>query len=242
MKNMAQAYLLYYSLKYQGDWHEIYRAVANKEEVDYETLENTVNSFQGKFITILDEEYPEKLRQSFQPPFVLYYQGDISLLKNENIISVSCTRNPNRQDYHIADEVLKNDLNLTYLISSLKNDMDKHVLSLKKPTIAVLGHSLMEKQPMENYDTCDLILTELPPNTLEYSSQTLMARTRIIASLCDKEFVINAMLHSGTAVIVSHSLNLGKDVLVAPNIDRETLNFALMEDGAKLCYKPQHLL
>jgi len=233
--------LLYLALKYKGDWNDIYRAVASKEEVDCETLEHTVNSFKDKFITILDEEYPEKLRQSYRPPFVLFYQGDISLLKNENIISVSCTRNPNLQDYHIADEVLKNDLNLTYLIGSLKNDMDKHVLSLKKPTIAVLGHSLMEKQPMEDYDTCDLIITELPPNAF-CTMFTFASRTRIIASLCDKEFVINATLHSGTAIIVSHSLNLGKDVLVAPNVDRETLNFALIEDGAKLCYKPQHLL
>ena len=37
---------------------------------------------QFPFITIVDEEYPAQLRETFCPPLVLFYDGQLEMLKN----------------------------------------------------------------------------------------------------------------------------------------------------------------
>lgn len=238
----ARGTLLYLALKYQGNWDSIYNAIITKEDIDDEALENTVNAFKGNFITIVDQEYPTKLRQTFKPPFVIFYQGDINLISNENIVSVSCGRNVSREDYRNAEQLLKNDYDLTYLVGSTKNDMDKYVASFSKPTIAVIGHSLMAVQPLNEYEKFDLVLTEIPPNVIDITKEGLMMRTRIISSLCDKELVISAKKYSGTTVIVNQALELGKDVLVVPKLNQNLLNFQLLEEGAIGCTRANQLI
>ena len=44
-------------------------------------------------ITILDPDYPETLKNIYDPPIVLYYKGNIQLLTKENIIAmIGCRR------------------------------------------------------------------------------------------------------------------------------------------------------
>lgn len=238
----TRSLLLYLSLKYQGDWEKIYHSIATKEDVDYNEVENTAKAFKGNFITIIDKEYPTVLQRTFRPPFVLFYQGNIDLLNSENIIGVLCGREVRREDYHNAELILNNDLNVTYLVGSAKNDMDKHILTFKKPTIAVLGHSLTARQPLENYESYDLVLTEVPPNVIEITQYTLMYRFRIIAGLCTKELVITAPKKSGVALAVNQTLEIGKDVLVVPKLEPELLNYQLLEEGAIGCVRANQLI
>lgn len=75
----AREILLAFALKYANDWNRMYEAIQKKEELTETDLEN-VNSFSGNYITILDSEYPDRLKQKYKPPFILYYEGDVSLL------------------------------------------------------------------------------------------------------------------------------------------------------------------
>lgn len=75
----AKKIILAYCLKYANDWHRICNAIKNHEELT-EADEALVNSFSGNYITMLDSEYPQRLKNKFMPPFVLYYDGDLSLL------------------------------------------------------------------------------------------------------------------------------------------------------------------
>ena len=44
-------------------------------------------------ITILDSDYPERLKNIYDPPIVLYYKGNKQLLNQENIIAmIGCRR------------------------------------------------------------------------------------------------------------------------------------------------------
>ena len=230
--------LLYLTLKHQGNWEKIYNDIASKTFYNDKDINETVENFKGNFITIVDKEYPTKLKNTWKPPFVLFYEGDINLIKKDNIISVSCTRTPNDKDFENAKGLLENDQDLTYLIGSLKNPMDKYVLSLKQPKIAILGHSFMEKSVLENYDNCDLVLTECPPNKF-MDNNTMVQRTRIIAGLLDKELVISGENLSSTEIIVNEALTLGKDILVVPN--KAKLNIVLLDEGAIPCVRPQQL-
>ncbi len=74
--------ILYFVFKYFGDWERVYDAIQDQEEVDLESLKNINSGLEEDYITILDEEYPEKLKLIDKPPFVLFLRGDKSLLKD----------------------------------------------------------------------------------------------------------------------------------------------------------------
>ena len=63
--------LLYLTLKYNGDWDKIYKALQDKEDIDYKDAEKVLDEYPGEYITILDDEYPAILKQCYKPPFVL---------------------------------------------------------------------------------------------------------------------------------------------------------------------------
>ncbi|ATZ16415.1 DNA processing protein [Entomoplasma freundtii] len=74
--------LLFFSLKYQGNWNEIYRALDHKEKVDLKLLKKVRQEIEKPFLTIIGDEYPAALKNITRPPFVIYYQGNKELLQN----------------------------------------------------------------------------------------------------------------------------------------------------------------
>ena len=73
----SKKYLLALAIKYKGNWNDIYNAISQREELEGSYMLKVALGYEGKYITILDEEYPEHLRQSFKAPFVLFYEGNI---------------------------------------------------------------------------------------------------------------------------------------------------------------------
>lgn len=71
--------LLGYALKYSNDWNRIVEASCNGEKLTNADIAR-VNSFSGNYVTVLDDNYPQRFKQKYKPSFVLYYEGDISLL------------------------------------------------------------------------------------------------------------------------------------------------------------------
>jgi hypothetical protein len=73
--------LLYFTLKYKGNWDKIYDALDKKERVNQADLDAVSAKIVGcKYLTVLDVAYPNSLRQSYRPPFVIFYKGDISMI------------------------------------------------------------------------------------------------------------------------------------------------------------------
>lgn len=73
--------ILTLALASNNDWNVIYQRLKDKEYPTDEEVNLFLNPFNGNAITILDSEYPNRLKQKTKPPFVLYYDGDLSLLK-----------------------------------------------------------------------------------------------------------------------------------------------------------------
>jgi len=74
MRLDSREILLYLTLKYGNDWDKIYQAIRSREDIDYEDAEKVVDECPNEYITILDEEYPEILKHTYKPPFVLLIQ------------------------------------------------------------------------------------------------------------------------------------------------------------------------
>lgn len=88
-KDKMKYCLLHFALKYWYDWQDIYNAIKYRETVlqeDIDDLENCdLSSKNEKFITILDKEiYHNSFLQLKKPPFLIFYRGNINILKNLN--------------------------------------------------------------------------------------------------------------------------------------------------------------
>lgn len=87
--------LIYFAIKYRGNFIDIYNAIKNRELMDEETLsekekeelENAVES--NSVITILDENYPDYFKHVEKPPFVLFLETEsdtsMDILKNRGV-------------------------------------------------------------------------------------------------------------------------------------------------------------
>ena len=231
------------SVIYQGDWKKIYGALREKVPLDAEEVKKIVASNPYKFITIFDEEYPEWLRKIYMPPFVLYYIGDISLIKNiDRSLAVIGTRNPSPFYANKTYETVYNINKDVIIVSGLARGIDgiahKAALDSGKRTIAILGSGFDNIYPPENLELFErikqqnLVLSEYPygvgPDTDHFPM-----RNRLIAGLSKLTFVSQAALRSGTSITVRCTLEQGKDVLCFPSEDlgNSACNLIIKEGG-----------
>ena len=65
--------LIYFYEKYEGDWDSIYKAINQKEKVNYSEANQFLKSYKDKYdyVTLIDNDYPEEYKGNYKPPFVL---------------------------------------------------------------------------------------------------------------------------------------------------------------------------
>ena len=146
--------LVYFAIKYGGDWDKIYSAINKKEKVEQEDIKRTLVGC-GEYITLLDKEYPYRLKTIYKPPFVLFYKGDINLLNYKNTIGVIGSRKNTSYGEKVTKKIVKELVDNNYLIvSGLARGIDsiahKTCLENNGKTIAVLGNGINVIYPKEN--------------------------------------------------------------------------------------------
>lgn len=219
-------------IKYEGEYFRILNAIKNNEEIDDYKYD--------KCITIFDDDYPLELRDLKYPPFVLFYKGDLSLLKKEKIAVVG-SRIP--CDYSLkATSLLVNKNNDKVIVSGLAKGIDAMAHKEADYSIGVLGSGIDYIYPYENIDLYmklekqGLILSEYPFKVKPLSYH-FPFRNRIIAALAQKVYVMQSSRRSGTVTTINEALELQKDVKVLPfSIFDEVgeYNNTLINDGALL--------
>lgn len=235
--------LIYFAIKYNGDYTKILDAIKKKEQVDLEEIEKIKK--QGvKAITVLDDNYPSYLKEIYAPPFVLFYEGDVSLLYQKPRLSVVGARQATNYGKEalikILDEVLLHDV---VIVSGLAEGIDsiahKEALKHNKKTIAVLGTGIDVCYPKSNISLFNeikqfgLLLSEYPSSNMGNPNNFPM-RNRIISALGDALLVADAKFKSGTQITVRYALEQGKDIFSIPHsIFEESFCNLLIKEGAK---------
>ena len=77
--------LLFFVYKYEGDSKKILSAIERKEQVDLIELQEIKEIIKDKYITLLDKNYPKEFMNVIDPPFIIFYRGDISLLNKKSL-------------------------------------------------------------------------------------------------------------------------------------------------------------
>ncbi len=153
--------LLHFALKYKGDWDKIYQALENKEKVGLETLkELETNKDKMNYKTILDLDYPNQFKKGYKPPFVFFYEGDLSILKKKEINAIGMQKIDIYKDASKLQELVKNQ---SVVLNTNKSEIDKTLLTISQknnvPSIIVNPLGIRGSSEL-NVNSKDLIISE----------------------------------------------------------------------------------
>lgn len=198
-------------------------------------------------VTYSSAEYPERLKEIYDPPPVLWLRGDASLLARPSLAVVG-TRHPSPYGAAVA-EMLSRDLAARRLVivSGMARGIDscahKGALAARMPTIAVWGTGIDVVYPKENKKLAEEILaaggaiaSEVPLGTFP-APQNFPRRNRIISGLSVAVLVVEASENSGTRVTARCAAEQDRDLFAVPgNVTSKgswTPN-TLIKQGARL--------
>ena len=238
--------LIYFSIKYSGNYDLIYEAIKNKRKVSPEECEKLIKTNKSGVITILDEKYPDYFKSLAKPPLVLYYYGHKEFLYHPFRLSVIGTRKPSEYGTKITEELITEILNKkdVVIVSGLAQGIDsishRTALKLKKKTIAVLANGIdtfylkKEKELYNQIKENGLIISEYPLS-VNVEKENFRVRNRLIAAISPNLLITEAKKHSGSSLTGYYALEQGKNILCVPrNIDIDSLCNAYIQQGAKL--------
>ena len=198
-------------------------------------------------ISIQDNEYPEILKNIYDPPVCLYIRGNKKILNEDSIAIIGC-RESTEYGKNVARELAYNIANENFnIVSGLAKGIDgiahEAAIVAKGKTIAILGNGLDTIYPVENtilakeiLKTGGAIISEYPLGE-KTKKQNFPERNRIVSGMSKGIIVVEAKEKSGTLITVDFALEQGRDVFVVPgNINQETSKGTndLIKQGAKL--------
>ena len=188
---------------------------------------------------MLDSDYPKELKEIYQPPIVLFYEGDIKLLNDiNNNLCVRGTRQPSEEGKEIAKELLTNQLEKN-LVIGVSQGIDEIALNSNNKIIGVIGCGLnyggerLTERVKQITSNNGLVVSEYPNDTPP-TEQMMLSRTRIMVGLSSKVLMLESKKNSNSNVIVNLALNEGKDVMVVPTspLNKECSNNKFIYEGA----------
>ena len=209
--------ILYYALKYRGEYSYVHQAINRNEK-----WERIV--YDDPFITILDEAYPKELFDLEDPPYILFYEGNLDLLKHPKrcvIGSRKCSRYAAQAVY----DLIQTQKEEVVIVSGLARGVDglahEKAMELKRGTIGVIGCGCDQIYPKENWQLYakmkknELILSEYP-NGCRPLAHHFPWRNRILAALGEVCYVVEAKSKSGTMITADYAQMLNREIIAFP--------------------------
>ncbi|MBO0468413.1 DNA-processing protein DprA [Enterococcus plantarum] len=207
-----------------------------------------------RFITILDPIYPYYLKQIYNCPVILFYKGNIELLK-QNCLSFIGARAASVYGINVVrqliPEIVSNNLTI---VSGLAKGIDSvsHQITMQHGgnTIGVIGTGVDSCYPKETAHIQrkmmeeQLVISEYPNGTGPRKYHFPM-RNRIIAGMSLGTCVIEARKKSGSLITAQAALEYGREVFAVPGnvFDSQSDGcHGLIQDGAKCTICPQDIL
>lgn len=237
--------LICLAMKYAGNWDRIYEQIRARELIDEDEGKLLLNKVHSKALTMLDEEYPEGLKHIQKPPFVLFYHGDISLIKDcFKTVSVVGSRKYSSYGERVTNKLVGQLCKNFVIVSGMAMGIDcishRATISNGGKTVAVLGCGINVCYIPDTYDVYEeckknhLVISEYPDLTPP-KPDNFPIRNRIIAGLSRCLLIPEGSRMSGTSITANLMVNNGGEVCCVPkNIDNDSLCNDLIAAGAVL--------
>lgn len=239
-----------------GIGEELARIVTRwQDHADLTKEERRIQEFGATLLTADDPEYPDTLKEIWDPPLVLYVWGKLEP-RDRVAIGVVGSRRASHYGLQCAKKL---SLQLAHagvtVLSGLARGIDtaahEGALAGKGRTVAVIGSGLGKLYPPENKPLAEKIadghgavVSEFPID-LPPDKQTFPMRNRIVSGWSSGVLVVEAPAWSGALITANMAGEHGRSVYAVPGpIDRPTSAGAnkLIQQGAKLVMDSQDIL
>lgn len=196
-------------------------------------------------LTLHDSQYPERLKNIFDPPVVLYAKGRLPHMDEEPVIAMVGTRDATpygvvaaeRLGYEIARS---GGVIATGLARGIDSAAALGALRAGGRVVGVLGCGLDVVYPrsngplFEDVSVTGALISEFPPGTPPLG-HNFPIRNRILSGISVGTLLIEAPERSGALITAALALEQGRDVFAVPgNIDAPSCrgSNALLKEGA----------
>ena len=242
-------------LQVRGVGEDTAEAVANWEKtIELNAELKRIADSGCRIVTQADPDYPELLKQIYDPPVVLYVKGEL-LPKDKNAVAMVGSRMTTHYGIEVARKLA---YQLAYVgvtvVSGGARGIDsaahQGALSAKGRTVAVLGTGINIVTPPENAELFERIaasgavVTQFPFNCPP-DKQSFPIRNRIVAGMTLGTVVVEASLTSGALITANFATEYGRQVFAVPGrIDspRSKGCHEMIKQGAKLCESAEDIL
>lgn len=199
---------------------------------------------QCQIISFFDQVYPQKLREIYRPPLILFAQGNLKLLQ-ENVITIVGSRQATDYSQLVLNKIVPQLVKSNFVIASglaMGVDVMAHSVTLNNggKTIAVIGNGLNHFYPERNSQIQrqiineGLVLSEYLPDTPPRPFR-FPERNRILAGIADSVIVTEAKEKSGSLITANIALQENRNIYAVPgpiNSQLSTGPNKLIEAGA----------
>ncbi|WLS85581.1 DNA-processing protein DprA [Lactobacillus apis] len=199
---------------------------------------------QCQIISFFDQVYPQKLREIYRPPLILFAQGNLKLLQ-ENVITIVGSRQATDYSQLVLNKIVPQLVKSNFVIASglaMGVDVMAHSATLNNggKTIAVIGNGLNHFYPERNSQIQrqiineGLVLSEYLPDTPPRPFR-FPERNRILAGIANSVIVTEAKEKSGSLITANIALQENRNIYAVPgpiNSQLSTGPNKLIEAGA----------
>lgn len=241
-------------MRVSGIGEKIAHKISSLKAQDLEDELKLAKKLELNILTYEDKDYPENLKNIYDPPIVLYVKGR---LRNEDVNSFAIVGSRRASIYGLssaekfAAQLAEKGLTV---VSGMARGIDTfaHQGAIKAGgrTIAVMGAGFNHIYPPENKKLCaeiaesGAVISELPINTQPFP-QNFPRRNRVISGLALGVLVVEAARNSGALITVDFALQQGREVFAIPGkIDSDSSSGTnkLIQQGAKLVTSVEDIL
>jgi len=220
--------------------------VSQRGELDAGREEAAAAKRGARLVTPVDEDYPEALKQIYDPPLCLYVRGTLEK-DDEQSLAIVGTRRASHYGAAQADRLAYQVSKAGFtVVSGLARGIDTvaHKAALKAGgrTLAVLGGAIDKLYPSENRELAEEIVEHgalISEFTLgrEPDRTTFPYRNRIVSGLSKGVLVVEAGVNSGAMNTAGQALDQGRSVMAVPgrvDLDNARGPHRLIQNGARL--------
>ncbi len=227
-----------------------------RDKINPDNLLSQVTNKGIKYLSFDSDNYPATLKNIDNPPALLYYKGDLSLINFDKTLAVVGSRKTSKYAKDAVNLIISGfkDTDIC-IVSGLASGIDTtaHLAALENnlKTIGVIASGFDYIYPSANKELYKkiengngVIFTEYYP-TFEPLKFRFPQRNRIVSGLSYGTLVAEASIKSGALITANLTLDQGRELMCIPglitNPNTEGI-YKLLKNGAALITKSEDVL
>lgn len=121
------------AIRHDGDFEKIYNDINLGKHYDPHEVKQLKENIKYPYVTIIDSNYPEPLKEKNCPPYVLFYEGNLNLINKKNPYKAFSENGVTRVVTSVNPIYTQNERVFDYVVACEKHDevkkMSDHIKS-----------------------------------------------------------------------------------------------------------------